>query len=96
MGRHLYAKIAIGQAALPVEFYSHLHQKEEDAYVTTLGMQPKWSRTSERFLDLGPQQTEHADQEVIIGCDIASPESDHESADPQQHQGQVISISFSN
>ena len=90
--RQLYAKIAIEEAALPVAFYSHLHQKEEDTYVKDLGLQPEWSKRTETFPS--SQHTEIEDQETTIDYEPASPESDHASEDPQQHQSHTTSSNF--
>ena len=87
-GRQLYAKIAIGKAALPVEFYSHLHQKEEDNYMKALGMEPEWCRKSESFPDI--QETEYSDQEETTSF----PSLEQANEDPQLQQNQVVSSSF--
>ena len=50
VGRRLYAQVAVGKDTLPLQFYSHLHQKEEDNYMETLGVEPEWKQENECLL----------------------------------------------
>ena len=55
VGRQLYAQIAVGKEAMPLEFHSHFHQKEDDEYMEALGVEPEWKQKNESSLP--PQQT---------------------------------------
>jgi hypothetical protein len=84
----LFAKIAVGEAALPVEFYSHLHHKEEDNYIKALGVEPGWCRKSESLpVSLETDYSQYKEATGFTPLEQAN-------EDPQQWQNQVVCSSF--